>query len=101
MKQETLSISEFRLKIGSLCRLVRQGKAELTVKRYYDDFFKVVVANGENGNGIDLGLTYARDNVGDFIQAIEDHGSVTLSSHGRVLAKCVRLDEAITEERAA
>ena len=99
MKQETLSISEFRLKIGSLCRLVRQGKAELTVKRYYDDFFKVVVANGESS--IDLGLTYARDNVGDFIQAIEDHGSVTLSSHGRVLAKCVRLDESITKERAA
>jgi|688.fasta_scaffold1912432_1 hypothetical protein len=96
MVQESLSLSEFRLKIGALCRLVRQGKTELTVKRYYDDFFKVVKADTEGG--IDLGLTYARDNVGDFVQAIEDHGSVTLSSHGRILAKCVMLEAIAASE---
>ena len=93
MTQKTLTISQFRLNIGSLCRAVRQGREEITVKRYYDDFFKVVKPDGQPA--VDLGLTYARDNVGDFVQAIEDHGSVTLSSHGRVLAKCVMLEGAI------
>ena len=91
--QDTIPLTEFRLNISPLCRSVRQGKRELTIKRYYDDLFKVVKADNENDP--DFGVTYVRENTPEFLEALERHGSVTLSSHGRILAKCVMLDEAI------
>jgi antitoxin (DNA-binding transcriptional repressor) of toxin-antitoxin stability system len=94
--QDTISLTEFRLKLNPLCRSVRQGKRELVIKRYYDNLFKVVKADSKDDP--DFGVTYVRDNTPEFLEALETHGSVTLSSHGRVLAKCVMLlDDAIAE----
>jgi len=88
-----VSMSEFRSDIGSLCRAVRRGKKELIVKRHNNDFFEVVKA--DDSSALDFAVSYARSNTGDFLEALEDHGTVTLSSHGRVMAKCVLIDEAI------
>lgn len=96
--QDTISLTEFRLKLNPLCRSVRQGKRELVIKRYYDNLFKVVKADSKDDkDDPDFGVTYVRDNTPKFLEALETHGSVTLSSHGRILAKCVMLDEAIAE----
>jgi hypothetical protein len=98
MVQEYITITEFRESLGAFCRDVRFGRKKLIVTYHKKPLMEVKKLQGGSPiqSGIDeqkeSTLTNTRDHMSEFIDLIEEHGTVILVAHGRRLVRCVKVD---------
>jgi antitoxin (DNA-binding transcriptional repressor) of toxin-antitoxin stability system len=89
VQKESVSITKFRSSLTKLCRKVAQGKTELLVTHYYEVLFEVTKPVDQDG--IEVGLTFLRDNASEVLDLLETHGKIVLTKNGKRIVQCVRL----------
>ena len=94
---EYKSLTQFRKFLTSLCRAVHTGKKELIVTYHQQPVFKVVkLKNDELNDELDPTLPersfieVVREQS-EFLDAIEMHGVVILTAHGKRSVRCEKI----------
>lgn len=90
---QIISICDFRASIQKYCRLVRLEKEEeIVVLKNYTGVFKLIACQNIKGSVLTcVPFSQVRDNMGDFLDLLEQHQKVVLTSYGKAKALCVKL----------